>query len=52
MVEPLKWYGHNADNPPWIRALAEGRSLAAGKHLVLSHPQITLPQTTQGTTRP
>ncbi len=21
----LKWYDHNADNPPWIKALAEVR---------------------------
>jgi hypothetical protein len=20
MPEPLKWYDHNADNPPWITA--------------------------------
>ena len=25
MPEPLKWYDHNADNPPWIKALAEVR---------------------------
>src|ERR1700716_1295038 len=28
MSEPLKWYDDNADNPPWIKALAEGRRLA------------------------
>jgi len=26
MPEPLKWYDDNADNPPWIKALAEVRS--------------------------
>jgi hypothetical protein len=25
MSGPLKWYDPNADNPPWIRALAEVR---------------------------
>jgi hypothetical protein len=28
MREPLKWYDENADNPPWIKALAEVRRLA------------------------
>ena len=28
MREPPKWYDHNADNPPWIKALAEVRRLA------------------------
>jgi hypothetical protein len=28
MSEPLKWYDDNADNPPWIKALAEVRRLA------------------------
>jgi hypothetical protein len=27
MPEPLKWYEDNADNPPWIKALAEVRRL-------------------------
>jgi hypothetical protein len=26
--DPLKWYDHNADNPPGIKALAEVRTLA------------------------
>jgi len=26
--EPLEWYDDKADNPPWIRALAEVRRLA------------------------
>ncbi|XSC43541.1 hypothetical protein ACF1BQ_037355 [Bradyrhizobium sp. RDT10] len=25
MSAPLRWYDHNADNPPWIKALAEVR---------------------------
>jgi hypothetical protein len=29
MREPLKWYDHNANKPPWIEALAEVRHLAA-----------------------
>jgi hypothetical protein len=28
MPDPLKWYDDNADNPPWIKALAEVRRLA------------------------
>jgi hypothetical protein len=28
MREPLEWYDDNADNPPWIKALAEVRRLA------------------------
>jgi hypothetical protein len=24
-VTPLKWYDHNADNPLWVKALAEVR---------------------------
>jgi hypothetical protein len=23
VTEPLKWYDENADNPPWVKALAE-----------------------------
>jgi hypothetical protein len=25
MSAPLKWYDRDADNPPWIKALAEVR---------------------------
>ena len=28
MRQPPKWYDHNADNLPWIKALAEVRRLA------------------------
>jgi hypothetical protein len=27
--EPPKWYDPNADNPPWIKALADVRHVAA-----------------------
>jgi hypothetical protein len=30
MPEPLKWYDDNADNPPWIKALAEVRRFSRG----------------------
>ena len=26
--DSLKWFDHNADNPPWLKALAEVRRLA------------------------
>jgi putative SOS response-associated peptidase YedK len=28
VTEPLKWYDENADNPPWLKALAEVRHRA------------------------
>jgi hypothetical protein len=28
VTEPLKWYDENADNPPWVKALAEVRHRA------------------------
>jgi hypothetical protein len=28
MSNPLQWFDHNADNPPFIKALAEVRQLA------------------------
>ncbi len=31
MPEPVKWYEDNAENPPWIKALAEVRRLAPRK---------------------
>jgi hypothetical protein len=27
MREPIAWYDNNANNPPWIKALAEVRRL-------------------------
>ncbi len=31
MPEPLKWYEDNADNPAWIKALAEVRRFFLNK---------------------
>jgi hypothetical protein len=39
MPEPLKWYDHNADNPPWIKALAEVRRLAPREGWRYQHVQ-------------
>jgi hypothetical protein len=40
MPEPLKWYDANAaDNPPWIRALAEVRRLAPHEGWCYQHVQ-------------
>jgi hypothetical protein len=36
---PLKWYDHNADNPPWIKALAEVRMLACREGWCYHHVQ-------------
>jgi hypothetical protein len=37
--EPLQWYDHNADNPPWIKALAEVRLLACREGWCYHHVQ-------------
>jgi len=38
--EPLKWYEHNsADNPPWLKALAEARHLATREGYCYAHVQ-------------
>ncbi|HWJ19830.1 hypothetical protein [Bradyrhizobium sp.] len=37
--EPAKWYDHNTDNPPWIRALAEVRLLAPREGYCFHHVQ-------------
>jgi hypothetical protein len=37
--DPLKWYDHNADNPPWIKALAEVRHRAAREGWCYHHVQ-------------
>jgi hypothetical protein len=29
----MKWYDHDADNRPWIKALAEVRHRATGEHV-------------------
>jgi hypothetical protein len=39
MSEPLKWYDHNADNPPWIKALAEARRRATREGWRYQHVQ-------------
>ena len=37
--EPLQWYDDKADNPPWIRALAEVRQRATRKGWCYQHVQ-------------
>ena len=37
--EPLKWYDQTADNPPWIRALADVRHMAAREGWCYQHVQ-------------
>jgi hypothetical protein len=37
--EPLEWYDENADNPPWIKALAEVRQLAPREGWRYHHAQ-------------
>src|SRR5258708_23200695 len=39
MSKPLEWYDHNADNPPWIKALAEVRQLAPREGWRYQHVQ-------------
>jgi len=39
MREPPNWYDDKADNPPWIKALAEVRHLAAREGLCYHHVQ-------------
>ena len=39
MREPLQWYDDNADNPPWIKALAEVRRLAPREGWRYDHVQ-------------
>jgi hypothetical protein len=39
MPEPLKWYDDNADNPSWIKALAEVRRLAPREGWRYQHVQ-------------
>ena len=39
MREPPNWYGDNADNPPWIKALAEVRHLAPREGWCYQHVQ-------------
>jgi hypothetical protein len=37
--DPVRWYDHNADNPPWIKALAEVRRLAPREGYCYQHVQ-------------
>lgn len=37
--EPIKWYDHNADNPPWLKALAEVRDRATREGWCYQHIQ-------------
>ena len=39
MSKPLEWYNDNADNPPWIKALAEVRRLAPREGWCYHHVQ-------------
>jgi hypothetical protein len=39
MPEPLKWYDDNADNPQWIKALAEVRRSATREGWRYQHVQ-------------
>lgn len=39
MGEPLNWYDDNADNPPWIDALAELRRQATREGHCAQHVQ-------------
>ena len=37
--EPPRWYDHKADNPPWLKALAEVRHLAPREGYCFHHVQ-------------
>ena len=39
MREPVTWYADNADNPPWIKALAEVRHLGPREGWRYQHVQ-------------
>src|SRR5882672_10756913 len=39
MSDPLQWFDHNADNPPFIKALAEVRQLAPREGWRYQHVQ-------------
>ena len=39
MPEPLKWYDDNADDPPWIKAVAEVRRSATREGWRYQHVQ-------------
>ncbi|XSC43287.1 hypothetical protein ACF1BQ_035475 [Bradyrhizobium sp. RDT10] len=39
MAQPLQWYDENADNAPWIKALAELRQRATREGYCYQHVQ-------------
>ena len=39
MSAPLRWYDHNADNQPWLKALAEVRFQATREGWCHAHVQ-------------
>jgi hypothetical protein len=39
MSAQLRWYDHNADNPPWLKALAEVRIQATREGWCHAHVQ-------------
>src|SRR5438105_501217 len=39
MSGPLRWYDHNAENPPWIKALADVRIQATREGWCHAHVQ-------------
>lgn len=39
MSGPLNWYDEDADNPPWLKALAEVRTMAAREGWCQAHVQ-------------
>jgi hypothetical protein len=40
--DPLKWYDDKADNPPWIKALAEVRHRASREGYCYAHVQAVI----------
>jgi hypothetical protein len=39
MPHELKWYDHKADNPPWVKALADVRRIATLEGYCFHHVQ-------------
>jgi hypothetical protein len=56
MAEPLRWYDEkNADNPPWVAALADVRRLATREGYCFQHVQViivAIDQCREGTRQP
>ena len=42
MSAPLRWYDHNADNPPWLKALAEVRIRATREGWCHAHVKLVV----------